>query len=66
MVNAISGQRVADNNRGSLMKLWLCIAIFFLALVGGAASAVTAKLMPAHSDPCGGYSCSTANASDDL
>ena len=47
------------------MKLWLCIAIFFLALVR-AASAVTAKLMPAHSDPCGGYSCSTANASDDL
>lgn len=48
------------------MKIWLCIAIFFLALAGGAASAITEKLMPAHSDPCGGYSCSLANAGDDL
>ena len=66
MASADNESRDTDKNRGSLMKLWLCIAIFFLALVGGAASAVTAKLMPAHSDPCGGYSCSTANASDDL
>ena len=68
MVDAIGKQRVAEHEhqQGVVMKLWLCIAIFFLSLVGGAASAITAKLMPAHSDPCGGYSCSVANATNDL
>ncbi len=39
------------------MKLRLCMAILFITLAGGVASAITAKLLPAHADPCGGYSC---------
>jgi hypothetical protein len=39
------------------MKLRICVAILFLALAGGVASAITAKMLPAHADPCGGYVC---------
>jgi hypothetical protein len=39
------------------MKLKLCVAIFFLALAGGVASACIAKLQPALADSCGGYVC---------
>lgn len=39
------------------MKLRICIAIVFVALLGGVASAITAKMLPAHADPCGGYAC---------
>ena len=48
------------------MKPGICIAILFLALAGGVASAITAQLLPAHADPCGGYSCETAGVSDDF
>ena len=32
---------------GTIMKLGICIAILFLALAGGVASAITAELLPA-------------------
>jgi hypothetical protein len=52
--------------KGTIMKLGICIAILSLALAGGVASAITAELLPAHADPCGGYSCETAGVSDDF
>ncbi|HEY3721028.1 MAG TPA: hypothetical protein VGL41_12920 [Roseiarcus sp.] len=48
------------------MKLVICIAILFLTLAGGVASAITAQLLPAHADPCGGYSCEAAGISGDF
>ena len=59
--------RIASAREGGrTMKLGICIAILFLALAGGVASAITAQLLPAHADPCGGYSCETAGVSDDF
>jgi len=57
---------VSAREGGTIMKLGICIAILFLALAGGVASAITAQLLPAHADPCGGYSCETAGVSDDF
>ena len=57
---------VSAREGGAIMKLGICIAILFLALAGGVASAITAQLLPAHADPCGGYSCETAGVSDDF
>jgi len=57
---------VSGREGGTIMKLGICIAILFLALAGGVASAITAQLLPAHADPCGGYSCETAVVSDDF
>jgi hypothetical protein len=62
-----TGARIASAREGgTTMKLGICIAILFLALAGGVASAITAQLLPAHADPCGGYSCETAGVSDDF
>jgi hypothetical protein len=59
--------RIVSAREGrAIMKLGICIAILFLALAGGVASAITAQLLPAHADPCGGYSCETAGVSDDF
>jgi hypothetical protein len=69
LVHDIAGMRariVSAREGGAIMKLVICIAILFLALAGGVASAITAQLLPAHADPCGGYSCETAGVSDDF
>jgi hypothetical protein len=61
-----SAKRRRSQDEGFPMKLRLCIAIVLFALLGGVASAVSAMLLPAHADPCGGYSCSALSVSDDL
>jgi hypothetical protein len=69
LVHDSAGMRariVSAREGGAIMKLVICIAILFLALAGGVASAITAQLLPAHADPCGGYSCETAGVSDDF
>ena len=69
LVHESAGTRARIANAregGTIMKLGICIAILFLALAGGVASAITAQLLPAHADPCGGYSCETAGVSDDF
>jgi hypothetical protein len=69
LVHDVAGTRAriaSAREGGTIMKLGICIAILFLALAGGVASAITAELLPAHADPCGGYSCETAGVSDDF